>query len=202
MPVRRVSVSTLYILGLCTLPWPGFAARGDEPPAAPAALAPAAPVTSPTPTPPSQALASAAAHAAGSAVELPSFQFGLWEFKRTLLRGDTGRQQVSTIKRCADPGADMREKMESLKSKGCQFTPLKHNDDHYVSSWVCKTPSGTMRFRDVLLVQDANGYQDISEMRTAQRVNQQKIEATRVGGCPGMGSGAPLTPTKPPARHP
>ncbi len=59
-----------------------------------------------------------------------------------------------------------------------------------------------MRFRDVLLAKDPNGYQVVSETRSAQRVTQQKIEATRLGECPGMGSGAPLTPTPKPVHHP
>jgi hypothetical protein len=136
-------------------------------------------------------------------VELPTFQFGLWEFRRTTLRAGTAKPQVATIKKCVDPGADMREKLESLKKKGCQFAPLKRSGAHYVSSWTCQTPSGAMRFRDVLTVKDANSYQDMSETHTTQRVTQQKIEATRLGDCPGMGVGAPLTPTpKPPGGHP
>ncbi|TLY60946.1 MAG: hypothetical protein E6K45_14870 [Gammaproteobacteria bacterium] len=96
----------------------------------------------------------------------------------------------------------MREKMETLKKKGCQFAPLKRNNDHYISSWVCQTPTGAMRFRDVLLAKDADGYEDLSETHTRQRLMQQRIEATRRGECPGMGSGAPLTPTRKPPRHP
>jgi len=40
-------------------------------------------------------------------------------------------------------------------------------------------------------------------MHTAQRVTQQKLEATRLGECPGLGSGTPLMPTpKPATRRP
>jgi hypothetical protein len=97
----------------------------------------------------------------------------------------------------------MREKMENLKKKNCQFAPLRRDNDHYISKWVCQTPTGPLRFRDLVLAKDPNSYEDVSETHTSQRMTQQKIEATRIGDCPGMGSGAPLTPTpKPPSPHP
>jgi hypothetical protein len=34
---------------------------------------------------------------------------------RTQLRADMAKPHVSIIRKCADPGADMREKMEALK---------------------------------------------------------------------------------------
>jgi hypothetical protein len=92
---------------------------------------------------------------------------------------------VSTAKKCVDPGADMREKRESLKKKGCQFAPLKRTSERYISSWVCQTPAGAMRFRDVLLVNGPDTYEDVSETHTTQHVTQQKIEARRLGECPG-----------------
>src|SRR5205807_1245029 len=119
-----------------------------------------------------------------------------------LLAPDTGKPQVATTRKCADPTVEMREKMETLKKKGCQFAPLKRNSDRYISSWVCQTPNGAMRFRDVLLAKDADSYEDLSETHTRQRVMQQRIEAARRGECPGIGSGAPLTPTRKPPRRP
>ena len=153
--------------------------------------------------PASPAAAPAAPAAVTAAVELPNFRPGLWEYRRTLMRGGSARAQVSTIRKCSDPGADMREKMAALKKKNCQFAPLRHTKDHYISSWVCQTPTGAMRFRDVLTAKDENSYQDVSETHTAQHISQQKLEATRLGECPGLGAGPPLTPTtKPPPRHP
>jgi len=113
--------------------------------------------------------------------ELPSFKPGLWEYRRTLVRGDAAKPQVSTIRKCADPGADMRQKIADLKNKNCQFAPLRRNKDRYISSWNCPTPGGPMRFRDVLIAKDATSYEDVSETHSAQRVTQQHIEATRLG---------------------
>lgn len=173
---------------------PPRAAQPSPVPEEPQARATEAPPAAPSPRP---------AGAERAPVELPVFRSGLWEYRRTVVRAGATRQQVTSVKKCGDPGADMRAKMESLKKQGCQFAPLKHSNDRYVSSWTCQTPTGAMRFRDVLLVKDPDGYQDVSETHTQQHVTGQKIEAKRIGDCPGMGSGTPPTPTrKPPARHP
>ena len=143
-----------------------------------------------------------AADSQTSTAELPRFQAGLWEYRRTLVRGDKTKPQVTTVKKCADPAAEMREKMEALRKKSCQFTPLRRNQDHYVSSWLCPAPGGPVRFRDVLIASDLTSYQDVSEAHSAQHVTQQKIEARRLGECPGLGSGAPLRRTPKPPRQP
>lgn len=160
MPVRRPHIETRATLVSCLLLFSSAAVRAADP--APAGLT-----------------------ADSAATELPSFKPGLWEYRRTLVTGDSGKAQASTIRKCADPGADIREKMANLKKKHCQFAPMRHNKDRYVSSWVCPTVSGPMRFRDVLIAKDATGYQDVSETRSGQRVTEQKIEAVRVGECPG-----------------
>ncbi len=133
-----------------------------------------------------------------AAVELPGFRPGLWEYRRTLMR--SGGPQVSTTRKCTNPGTEMREKMTELKKKNCQFAPLKRSGEHYISSWICQTPSGAMRFRDVLTATDDSSYQDVSEAHSAQHVTQQKIKARRLGECPGLGSGAPLPRTPKPRR--
>jgi len=39
----------------------------------------------------------------------------------------------------------------------------------------------------VLIVRGAAGYTDLSEVRSAQHLARQKIEATRIGECPASG---------------
>jgi hypothetical protein len=178
MPVRCPPLKTLTAVAvLFLLPWSTALRAADPVPAAAASVADSTPV------------------------ELPKFRFGLWEFSRTQLRADLAKPHASTIRKCADPGADMREKMETLKKKDCQFAPIKHRNDRYISTWVCQTPTGAMRFRDILLAKDENSYEDVSETRTAQHVARQKLEARRLGECPGMGSGAPLAPTQKPGHQ-
>src|SRR2546423_4495200 len=96
-----------------------------------------------------------------AAVELPSFRPGLWEYRRTLMR--SGGPQVSTTRKCTNPGGEMREEIAELQQKNCQVAPLKRSRQHYISSWVCQTPSGAMRFRDVLTATDDSSYQDVGE---------------------------------------
>ena len=183
MPVRSPQLTSM-IVGACLLILISTALRAADPPAAPAP----------------------AAGSETSAVELPRFQAGLWEYRRTLVSGQSAKPQVSMVRKCADPSADIREKIADLKKKNCQFTPLRRNQDHYLSSWVCQTPKGAMRFRDVLTASDESSYQDVSETHSAQHISQQKLEARRLGECPGLGAGAPMTPTpkkpRPPPRKP
>jgi hypothetical protein len=127
---------------------------------------------------------------------LPKFNLGLWEFRRTLRSGRDATPQVATTRKCTDPGADMREKMEALKQKGCRFAPLQHHDNRYISSWLCPVSGSAVQFRDVLLVKDANSYEIFSEARAPQRATEERIESTRIGECPGVGPGAQLTPQR------
>jgi|SRR6266853_854742 len=194
MPVRSPPLKTLTAIAALFLLAQGAALRAaDQEPAS---------ATPQKPNPADTAPAAAAPAAQNAPVELPTFRSGLWEYRRTFMSPETGKPQVATTRKCAAPTVEMREKMETLKKKGCQFAPLKRNNDHYISSWVCQTPTGAMRFRDVLLAKDADSYEDVSETHTRQRVMQQRIEAARRGECPGMGSGAPLTPTRKPPRRP
>jgi hypothetical protein len=198
MPVCCPPLKTLTAVAVLFLLPSGAALRAaDQEPAS---------ATPEAPKPAATAPAAATSVADSTPVELPNFRFGLWEFRRTQMRADTAKPQVSMVKKCFDPGADMRKKMEHLKKTGCQFAPLRHSNDRYISSWICQTPTGSMRFRDVLLTKDENSYVDMSETHTAQRVTQQKLEARRLGECPGLGAGAPMTPTPkkptPPPRKP
>ena len=58
-----------------------------------------------------------------------------------------------------------------------------------------------MKFSSVVTVRDSSGYEDLSEMHSAQHVSQQSIEARRLGDCP-AGRAAPLSPNPKPPPHP
>jgi hypothetical protein len=135
-----------------------------------------------------------------STPELPSFKPGLWEYRRTVKTAQSLNPPASTVKKCADPSTEMREKKEALKKKGCPFEPVKRVANRYSSSWTCPTAGGLLKFRGVLIVKDSTGYEDLSEMRAAQHLTQQSIEATRVGDCP-AGSGVPVSPSPKPPPH-
>src|SRR5205814_1617222 len=191
MTVRSLHLASTTVLVSSLLLFSGApSTRAADP--EPATTSPETPAAAPT------APAKPASAADTAAVELPSFRPGLWEYRRTLMRG--GKPQVSITRKCTNPGGEMREKIAELKKKNCQFAPLKRSGEHYISSWVCQTPSGAMRFRDVLTATDDSSYQDVSEAHSAQHVTQQKIEARRLGECPGLGAGAPLPRTPKPRR--
>jgi hypothetical protein len=106
------------------------------------------------------------------------------------------------LRKCADPSTEIRKKMAELGKRSCQFAPLAHLWGRYVTSWTCPTPLGPTRFRAVLIVRGAVAYTDLSEMRTAEHVARQRIEAARIGECPASGTVTPGTPHPKPTPHP
>jgi hypothetical protein len=115
---------------------------------------------------------------------LPSFQPGLWQYRRALFNPGSDKPQVTEITKCTDPTSDIRRKMESLADKSCQFSPPRHVQDQYVSTWICQTPNGPVRFHDVLTASDTTSYVDVSEAQLAQRITRSRLEAHRLSDCP------------------
>ncbi|HTL91315.1 MAG TPA: DUF3617 family protein [Steroidobacteraceae bacterium] len=119
-----------------------------------------------------------------AAVEVPFFEPGLWEYRRTVVKEGSPGAQISMLRKCADPSTEIREKFVELGKRSCRFAPLAHRHHRYISSWICPTPLGPTKFRAVLIVRGAAGYTDLSEMRTTEHVARQRIEAARIGECP------------------
>jgi len=117
-------------------------------------------------------------------VEVPFFEPGMWEYRRTVVKDGSPSPQISMLRKCADPSTEIRTKFVELGKRSCRFAPLAHRPHRYISSWICPTPLGPTRFRAVLIVRSTGGYTDLSEMRTTQHVARQRIEATRIGECP------------------
>jgi hypothetical protein len=127
-------------------------------------------------------------------VELPFFQPGLWEYRRTVVKDDSPGPQISMLRKCADPSTEIRNKMVELGKRSCRFARLAHRHHRYISSWTCPTPLGPARFRAVLIVRGTVGYTDLSEMRTTDHLTRQRIEAARIGECPASGPGRQFRP--------
>jgi hypothetical protein len=121
---------------------------------------------------------------ARAAAELPFFEPGLWEYRRTVVKDGIPSPQISILRKCADPTTEIRTKMVELGKRSCRFAPLTHRPHRYFSSWICPTPLGTSRFRAVLIVRGTVGYTDLSEMRVMEHMTRQRIEAVRIGECP------------------
>lgn len=119
-----------------------------------------------------------------AAMELPFFEPGMWEYRRTVVKDGSPTPQVTMQRKCADPSTEIRNKFVELGKRSCRFAPLAHRHQRYISSWICPTPLGPTRFRAVLIVRGPAGYTDLSEMRTTQQVARQRIEAARIGECP------------------
>jgi hypothetical protein len=145
-------------------------------------------------TEPPQSTHHKSAVTAGAAVELPFFAPGLWEYRRTVVKDGTPSPQISVLRKCADPSAEIRSKMAELGKRSCQFAPLRHRHQRYFSTWNCPTPLGPTRFHAVLIVRGTVGYTDLSEMRTTEHVARQRIEAARIGECPASGPDKQVRP--------
>ena len=171
MPVRSAAFGTLAIVVCCLLLPTGQPARANTEPSG-----------SPHHHKPLQTTAAAA--------QLPVFQAGLWQYRRTVVNSDSPTPQVSMLKKCADPSTEIREKMAQLGHNGCQFAPLARRHGRYISSWTCPTPLGPTRFSAVLIVRGAVRYTDLSEMRAANHFARQRIEAARIGECAASGPGS------------
>lgn len=135
-----------------------------------------------------------------ASVQLPVFQAGLWQYRRTVVKSDAPTPHVSMLRKCADPSAEIRTKMTQLESRSCQFAPLAHQRNRYLARWTCATPLGPMSFRAVLIAKGATSYEDLNEMRSTQSVTRQRIEAVRVGECPAR-DGSQLSPNPKPMPH-
>ena len=181
MPVRSAAYGTLAMVGCCLLPPLGHRAHASTEPPRSANHAPA--TTAP------------------AAAEIPFFQPGLWEYRRTMVKDGTPSPQISTLRKCADPSTEIRSKMAELGKRSCRFAPLKYRLHRYFSSWICPTPLGPTRFHAVLIVRGTAGYTDLSEMRTTEHVTRQRIEAARIGECPASTSDRQFRPNPQAMEH-
>jgi len=52
--------------------------------------------------------------------------------------------------------------------------------EEYLSSWICRTPNGAARYRDVLILKDADSYQEVTDTlrrRTTLRKSDRGVAA-------------------------
>lgn len=162
------------------------------------ALAPfcaAAGAQSPPPPAPGNA---AAAPRAGSPVEglalpagaiqtleqLPAFEPGLWEFRRTIQIGPHATDQPDVVSRCTDPRNDIRKKMTEMMGKGCRITGMWHSGDRFRAKWSCGVEDGVVSIVNVMTVAGTTGYEDVNETSYQQKSTRTKVTAKRVGDCP------------------
>jgi hypothetical protein len=130
--------------------------------------------------------------AAGASVELPAFQPGMWEYRRTQLAMGRNKPQAATVKKCSAPTSDIKKKLADLEQRGCRFAPMSHRGNRYVMSWMCPTSNDrSVTFHDVLTVISAESYQDSSEAHQEQQVLHSEIIAVRIGNCADLSQAKP-----------
>ena len=157
--------------------------RADPPAPAPASASPSGPVApAPGSSHPSAPVRAAPGDIA-KAAELPTLRPGMWEFRRTVTNRGRGEPKVETARRCSDPVTEFRQKMTELGAKGCQFSPTRRTHDQYVSQWICQTPSGIVRFQDVLISTSETAFQTVSEAHNGEQTTRTTTDAMRVGDC-------------------
>jgi hypothetical protein len=136
-------------------------------------------------TPPATAPALQPATGAG----LPTFQPGLWEYQRTVLNMGDVHPQKSSVTKCSDPTGEIRQKLDELKHKGCQFSRPPSRGNHYQSIWKCPSRSGLLVVRDSVTVNSSSSYQADNQIKAGGRITHSTIVATRLGDCPDSKTG-------------
>lgn len=140
---------------------------------------------------------------AAAASQLPPLRAGLWEYRRTVYTAADTKPQKTTFQVCADPSAEIRERLEALRKKGCVFSPVLTRGKQYQSSWRCPVSSGVLVDHNIMLVSDDSSYQDDNEIRSGEHFTRSRLVATRVGECPpGMRRGEAVQNGPRPDPHP
>src|SRR6185312_7971168 len=127
------------------------------------ALTAAAGATANPPAPQPAPAPSSGTGADSAASQLPPLRAGLWEYRRTVFTAADTKPQKTTFQVCADPNAEIRERLETLRKKGCVFSPVLTRGKQYQSSWRCPVSSGVLVDHNIMLVTDDSSYQADNE---------------------------------------
>ena len=191
---RRVMADFQYVVcvmvALSAGPIAAADTESDAPvaPATSAAPAPAAAASNAAAAPAAAPAAASAPAAAARAAEVPKFEPGMWEYRRTMRTkkpkvGDAP-PEPEVSKRCGNPTSDIRQRLASLASQGCRNSPLVYREDHYQFTSVCSAANGVAVIHDVLTFKSSTGYQEDEDVMHAPQVTHTSTVATRVGECP------------------
>jgi hypothetical protein len=148
------------------------------------ALTAAASAAANSPAPQPRPATRSGAEAPTAPSQLPPLRPGLWEYRRTVYTAADSKPRKTTFQVCADPNAEIRERLETLRRKGCVFSPVLTRGKQYQSSWRCPVSSGVLVDHNIMLVADDSSYQDDNEIRSGEHFTRSRLVATRVGECP------------------
>jgi len=158
---------------------------------APAAIAggapPAAQPTDPartTPQGPSSPALALPPGAVQTLAELPAFEPGMWEFRRTVELGTHPGNQPDRLSKCSDPLNDIRQKMTEMSRKGCRIVGMSHLGSKFRSTWSCAYGDGVVSVSNVITAANTTHYEDVNETRYGEKTTRTVVVATRTGNCP------------------
>jgi hypothetical protein len=192
--LRNPVLVIALLTGLALLP--PRTGRAGPPDESPAQTPPPAAAAQPRAAPPAvrphaQRPAARAAAKSEPGVQLPVFEPGMWEYRRTMTVTKRGIPQNASVKKCSDPSKDIREKLNELQQRGCKFAPTTHSGERYHLQWECAAQGGPITMSDVLTTKGADSYEDVLESRYGQRVTRSVIVATRISACPPLPTAVP-----------
>lgn len=117
-----------------------------------------------------------------AAQELPSFRKGLWQFERTIDEGAGAPQKVS-LRKCTNPGDDMKRQSAMLSSAGCKLSPVVRSGAAYSYSAQCRLQGASVESRSVLTVESDGAYRLVVDSLEDGRRKHEVLVARRVGDC-------------------
>lgn len=197
--VRLVALAVLVALA------PGRLTSAADPPAPSTPAAPsthAKPAARPAPASPQLSLPPAAV---AMLDEMPVFQPGLWEYRRTVLSARAPAGEPDAVKKCSDPSSEIREKMTEMTGKGCRILDMKHLGNRFRSRWSCMMDEGMLDISNVIRAEGPTHYEDENESRYSDKMTHTVVVAKRIGDCPSAESSVPPPPrylARPSRPHP
>ena len=129
------------------------------------------------------------------AVDLPTFQQGKWDFRRSVMVGAQKQPAVQSIQKCINPTDDIRSKWEALARQTCKFSPVRHADNKYQYSAICTKNGVSMHTMSVITVQGPTAYEVVTRSTTGERLSAETLSAHRVGDCSEPATQATTQPT-------
>jgi hypothetical protein len=116
--------------------------------------------------------------------ELPAFEPGMWEFRRTVELGTHPGNHPDRLSKCSDPLNDIRQKMTEMSRKGCRIVGTSHLGSKFRSTWSCAYGDGVVSVSNVITAESATHYEDVNETRYGEKTTRTVVVATRTGDCP------------------
>lgn len=116
--------------------------------------------------------------------DFPVLKPGLWEYQRTgAAKSAQGQTTPETVRQCTSPSDDIRKRWAKLASGDCTFSPIKHTDDRYAYTSVCRHNDLVFQMASVITVENDSAYRIRTELFSAGGSSKEIVVARRQGDC-------------------